>query len=453
MDDLRNSDLRHRTSKSHKAEATLGSAIADLSPAGRARAIIAGSAGNLIEWYDYFIYAFTSLYFSAAFFPQRDPTAQLLGTAGIFAVGFLMRPLGGWYFGRFADRRGRSSALVVSIVMMGLASLLIAILPTHRQIGALAPVLLLVGRMIQGFSTGGQYGTAATYLSEVAFGERRGFYASFQYVTLVGGQLLAVIVVLILQETLADEALRSYGWRIAFLLGTAGSMMILLFRHHLQETSSGVAHHPDAGRITALLPHWRSFLIVLGLTAGGSLMFYVFTTYMQKYLVNTAHMDPHVVNWLMTCVLLPFALLQPLFGAMSDRIGRRNNMLLFGALATIATVPLLKLLGNAGSPLAAALLVLCGLTINAIYTSVSGLFKAELFPVHVRALGVSLSYGIGNAVFGGTAEYVALSFKQAGHEGRFFWYVMAICFLSFVTALVMRDSRGRNSFGDIDGRK
>ncbi len=421
---------------------------AELSTAGRARAIIAGSMGNLIEWYDFYVYAFTALYFSAEFFPSGDRTAQLLGTSGIFAVGFLLRPLGGWYFGRFADRHGRRRAMVVSIVLMGIGSALIAVLPTYAAIGAFAPALLLLGRMIQGFSTGGQYGTAATYLSEIAFTGRRGFFASFQYVTLIGGQLIALAVILVLQQVLTTEEMRAFGWRIPFAIGAVAAMTILLFRDVLHETTRTGAQHPDAGTIRGLLPHWRAFVTVLGLTAGGSLMFYVFSTYMQKYLVNTAHMDPKTVNWVMTAVLIPFALLQPVFGLLSDRIGRRTNMLLFGALATITTVPLLSLLANVQSATAAFVLVLAGLAINSLYTSISGLFKAELFPVHVRALGVSLAYGIGNALFGGSAEYVALSFKAAGQESGFYWYVTAICGIAFLTALLMRNTRGTDPLHD-----
>lgn len=426
----------------------IAATTADLSTAGRARAIIAGSMGNLIEWYDFYVYAFTALYFSAEFFPSGDRTAQLLGTSGIFAVGFLLRPLGGWYFGRFADRHGRRRAMVVSIVLMGIGSALIAVLPTYAAIGAFAPALLLLGRMIQGFSTGGQYGTAATYLSEIAFTGRRGFFASFQYVTLIGGQLIALAVILILQQLLTTEEMRAFGWRIPFAIGAVAAMTILAFRHVLHETTRTGEQHPDAGTIRGLLPHWRAFVTVLGLTAGGSLMFYVFSTYMQKYLVNTAHMDPKTVNWVMTAVLIPFALLQPVFGLLSDRIGRRTNMLLFGALATITTVPLLSLLANVQSATAAFVLVLAGLAINSLYTSISGLFKAELFPVHVRALGVSLAYGIGNALFGGSAEYVALSFKAAGRESGFYWYVTAICAVAFVTALLMRNTRGTDPLRD-----
>ncbi|WP_423143033.1 MFS family transporter [Parablastomonas sp. CN1-191] len=404
--------------------------------------------GNLIEWYDFYVYAFTALYFSSAFFPKGDATAQLLGTSGIFAVGFLMRPLGGWYFGRLADRRGRRRAMVVAILLMGLGAALIAVLPDYAAIGAAAPALLLIGRMIQGFSTGGEYGTAATYLSEIAPAGRRGFFASFQYVTLIGGQLLALAVILVLQSALSEAELKAWGWRIPFALGAVGAVGVMVLRASMHETAARAANHRDAGLIRGLVPHWRAFLTVLGLTAGGSLMFYVFSTYMQKYLVNTAGMDAKSANWVMTAVLIPFVALQPLLGALSDRIGRRTNMILFGLLATALTLPLLRVLSGVQSPGAAFALILGGLAINSFYTSVSGLFKAELFPLHIRALGVSLAYGIGNALFGGTAEYVALSFKQGGNEGGFAWYVTAICAVSLVTAVLMRDTRRSDPLTD-----
>lgn len=435
------------------ADAAICAQGGSLTDAMRLRAIFAGSAGNLIEWYDFYIYAFTALYFSSSFFPKSDALVQIMATSGIFAVGFLMRPIGGWYFGRYADRHGRQQAMVVSVLLMGAGSLLIAILPTYAQVGVLAPALLLIGRMIQGFSTGGQYGTAATYLSEIAGKTRRGFWSSFQYVTLIGGQLCATLVILLLQQVLTEPEMQVYGWRAGFVIGAIGAGAIVLFRHHMHETSresdrSGV----HVGSLRELFRHsTRSFVIVGALTAGGSLMFYSFTTYMQKYLVLTVGMTKEASTLLMTAVLIVFMVLQPLMGLLSDRIGRRTNMIVFAALAMLLTVPIFSALAVVRSPFSAFLLVSAGLLICSFYTSVSGLFKAELFPIHVRALGVGLAYGVANALFGGTAENIALAFKQAGIEHGFYWYVTIISGISLAAALLLPDTRRDNPLDSIGG--
>jgi len=421
-------------------------AAAPLTDAMRLRAIVAGSAGNLIEWYDFYVYAFTALYFSSEFFPKSDPLVQVMATSGIFAVGFLMRPFGGWFFGRYADRKGRQAAMVVSVLMMGAGALLISVLPTYTAIGPAAPALLLLGRMLQGFSTGGQYGTAATYLSEIAGSRRRGFWSSFQYVTLIGGQLCATLVILVLQQVFGEAGMKEWGWRVAFLIGAAAAGCIVLLRGHMHETASAADRSgAEAGSLVELFRHsTRAFLIVAALTAGGSLMFYSFTTYMQKFLVLTVGMSKESATLLMTVVLIVFMAQQPLMGLLSDRIGRRTNMIVFAVLGVICTVPLFSALAAARSPVAAFLLITAGLTICSFYTSVSGLFKAELFPVHVRALGVGLAYGVANALFGGTAENVALAFKQAGIEHGFYWYVSAFCVVSLVAALMLPDTRRDN---------
>src|SRR4051812_36720932 len=291
----------------------------------RIMAIVGASSGNLVEWYDFYAYAFTSLYFAPAFFPAGDATSQLLATAGIFAVGFFMRPLGGWLFGWIADRHGRKNSMVISVLMMCGGSLMIALLPTYATIGAAAPALLLLARLIQGLSVGGEYGTAATYMSEIAGKGNRGFYSSFQYVTLIGGQLLALLVLVMLQALMPVDEIKSWGWRIPFIIGAATAIVAMYLRRSLVETGSQEAmHSKEAGSLSGLLKYKRSVLIVMGLTMGGSLYFYTFTTYMQKYLVNTAHMETKTVSVVMTGVLVVFMLLQPVFGALSDRIGRRN---------------------------------------------------------------------------------------------------------------------------------
>ena len=400
-------------------------------------AIVGASSGNLVEWFDFYVYAFCAIYFAPAFFPSDDPTVQLLNTAGVFAAGFLMRPIGGWLFGRVADRHGRKNSMMISVLMMCAGSLVIACLPTYASIGAWAPALLLAARLFQGLSVGGEYGTTATYMSEVALRGQRGFFASFQYVTLIGGQLLAVLVVVILQQVLSEDELRAWGWRIPFVIGAAAAVISLLLRRSLEETSSAETRQDkDAGSIGGLFRnHGAAFITVLGYTAGGSLIFYTFTTYMQKYLVNTAGMSTKSASFVMTGALFVYMCMQPLFGMLSDRIGRRNSMLLFGALGTLFTVPLLMALKTVSSPFMAFVLITLALCIVSFYTSISGLVKAEMFPPQVRALGVGLAYAVANAMFGGSAEYVALGLKTLGMENTFYWYVTAMMAIAFLFSL------------------
>lgn len=399
-------------------------------------AIVGASSGNLVEWFDFYVYSFCSIYFAASFFPAGNSTTQLLQTAGVFAAGFFMRPIGGWLFGYIADKHGRKNSMLISVCMMCAGSLVIACLPTYESIGSWAPVLLLVARLFQGLSVGGEYGTSATYMSEVAIKGRRGFYASFQYVTLIGGQLLALLVLVALQQILSAEELEAWGWRIPFAIGAVLAVVALYLRRSLNETSDAkTRNHKDAGSLKGLWKNRKAFLMVLGFTAGGSLSFYTFTTYMQKYLVNTSGMDAKLASGIMTAALFIYMLLQPLVGALSDKIGRRSSMLIFASLATLLTVPILLTLKNVSNPYAAFGLIVLALFIVSFYTSISGLLKAEMFPPEVRALGVGLSYAVANAMFGGSAEYVALSLKSFGFENAFFWYVSGMCLLALIVSL------------------
>ena len=400
-------------------------------------AIMAASSGNLVEWFDFYVYAFSALYFAPAFFPKSDPTAQLLNTAGVFAAGFLMRPIGGWLFGRIADRVGRKTSMLISVTMMCGGSLVIACLPTYAQIGAWAPFLLLVCRLFQGLSVGGEYGTTATYMSEIALRGQRGFFSSFQYVTLIGGQLLAVLVIVVLEQFLDEAELKAWGWRIPFVIGAIAAVVALLLRRTLHETQTAEAKaNKEAGSMAGLFKHHKAaFFTVLGYTAGGSLIFYTFTTYMQKYLVNTVHLPIKTTSYVMTCALFVYMCMQPLFGMLSDRIGRRNNMLLFGGLGALATVPILTALQHVTNPIVAFVLIIVALAIVSFYTSISGIVKAEMFPPEVRALGVGLAYAVANAIFGGSAEYVALGLKSLGHESAFYWYVTAMMVIAFLVSL------------------
>lgn len=415
-------------------------------------AIIGASSGNLVEWYDFYVYSFTALYFASEFFPAGDQTTQLLNAAAIFAAGFLMRPVGSWFFGRIADKRGRRVSMMIAVIMMCAGSLMVAVMPTYASIGVLAPALLLIARLLQGLSVGGEYGTSATYMSEVALHKHRGFFASFQYVTLIGGQLLAVLVLVILQAFLTNAELKEWGWRVPFAIGAAAAAIAFFLRRSLAETTSdSVRNQKDTGTIRGVLRYPRSFLTVLGFTAGGSLIFYTFTTYMQKYLVNTAGMDSKVASRVMTAVLFAYMVMQPVFGAISDKIGRRNSMLCFGVLTVVSTVPILSALAQVTDPYAAFWLVILALAAVSFYTSISGLVKAELFPMHVRALGVGLSYAIANAAFGGSAEYVALWFKSIGSGSIFFWYVTFMCAIALIAAISMPDTQKQGHLKEQEG--
>ena len=400
----------------------------------RVFAIVGASSGNLVEWFDFYIYAFFALYFAPSFFPSEDHTVQLVQSAGVFAAGFLMRPVGGWLFGRIADRYGRRTSMMISVIMMCAGSLVIAFLPTYQSIGLAAPFLLLLARMFQGLSVGGEYGTTATYMSEVALSGQRGFFASFQYVTLIGGQLLAVLVVVIMQQLFTKAELTAWGWRIPFVIGALAALVALMLRRSLEETlKPQTREDKDAGTLKSLFKHHRlAFITVLGYTAGGSLIFYTFTTYMQKYLVNTAKMSAETASFVMTGALFLFMCMQPVFGALSDRIGRRNSMLWFGGLGAVCTLPILMTLKTTTNPVVAFVLITLALAIISFYTSISGLVKAEMFPPQVRALGVGLSYAVANAVFGGSAEFVALSLKSGGNENAFYWYVTVMMVVAFL---------------------
>ncbi|WP_345955531.1 MFS transporter [Mucilaginibacter sp. PAMB04168] len=423
----------------------------NLTVSNRIRSIIGGSLGNLVEWYDWYIYSAFSLYFAGAFFPAQDATAQLLNTAGIFAIGFLMRPVGGWLMGTYADKKGRKKALTASILLMSLGSLIITFVPGYKQIGILAPILLVLARVIQGLSVGGEYGTSATYLSEMAAKHNRGFYSSFQYVTLIMGQLIALGVLIALQRLFLTEAqLHSWGWRIPFGIGAILAISVLFLRRSLHEsaTFAKTEAQPGRGTVKALLQHPRAVLTVIGLTLGGTVAFYTFTTYMQKFLVNTAGFSKNDATLISTLTLIIFMLLQPLFGALSDRIGRRPLLVAFGVLGSLCTIPILNSLSHATDKWIAFLLIMAALIIISGYTSINAVVKAELFPAEVRALGVGFPYAIAVSLFGGTAEYFALWFKQAGHPQWFFWYVTGCIAVSLLIYVFMKDTRKHSKIED-----
>ncbi len=410
----------------------------------RIKSIIGGATGNLVEWFDWYVYAAFALYFAPHFFPAGDQTAQLLSSAAVFAVGFLMRPIGAWIMGIYSDRKGRKAGLALSVTLMCLGSLMIAVTPDYNSIGIAAPIVLVIARLLQGLSVGGEYGASATYLSEMAGKKNRGFYSSFAYVTLISGQLLALLVLIVLQKTLTPEALSAWGWRIPFFIGACLAVVVFWLRRGLEETQSFKnvkgSDAPKSGFIQLITKHPKETALVMLLTAGGTLAFYAYSIYMQKFLVNTSGFSKETASEISAITLFIFMCLQPVAGALSDRIGRKPLMIFFGVMGLIFTYPIFSTLETTKDPLTAGLLAMAALIIVTGYTSINAVVKAELFPAHIRALGVALPYALANTLFGGTAELVALQFKSAGWEQGFYWYVTGMIGISLILYIFMRDS-------------
>ncbi|ECX4111117.1 MFS transporter [Campylobacter coli] len=411
----------------------------ELTRAKKIRSIVAASSGNLVEWFDFYIYAFTATYFAHTFSTSDNPIVQQINAFGVFAAGFFMRPIGSWLFGSLADKVGRKKSMVVSVVLMALGSFMIAALPSKDVVGDFAIILLLLARLIQGLSVGGEYGIAATYLSELATEGKRGFYSSFQYVTLIGGQLLAVASISIMLFFFSIDEMKDYAWRILFVVGGILALGSLLVRKVMNESATQIHKHEDRGTLKALFTSsWKQFLMVLGITAGGSLAFYTITTYTKTFMENSG-MDKTLVNNLFLGTLFILMIIQPLFGYIGDKIGHKRSLIIFCILAFVGIYPIFNLISSNAQSNASLVFILVVLLfiILSFYTSVAGIFKAKLFPEHVRALGTGLGYAISNAIFGGSAPWVALQFKNAGIENGFFVYIAVLTLLMFIATLCL----------------
>ncbi len=411
----------------------------------RLKAIAGGALGNLVEWYDWFAYASFSLYFARVFFPQGDDLDQRLQAASVFAVGFLARPVGAWAMGVFADRRGRKAALVLSVSLMCAGSLTIAIVPGYRTIGMAAPVILVLARLAQGLSVGGEYGASATYMSEMAGRARRGFWSSFLFVTLISGQLAALLVLIALQALLTSAQLYAFGWRIPFYIGAGLAVVVWWIQSGLDETRAFEAERDGerhaSGMMRLIRRHPRETAMVFVLSGGGALSFYCFTTYMQKFLSGTAHYSKSVATDISAASLVALMSVQPLYGWLGDLIGRRTLMAAAFGGGALVTWPIMTTLAGSHDPALALALVCAALVLLAGYTAVNAMVKSELFPTDLRALGVALPYAVANALFGGTAELVAEAFKKAGAESGFYVYVSLMSAAACAVAVRMRDTQ------------
>jgi MHS family alpha-ketoglutarate permease-like MFS transporter len=412
----------------------------------RLRSLAGGLVGNLIEWYDFLAYSIFSIYFAKSFFPSENPTVQLMNTAVIAAVGYVARPLGSVLIGLYADRKGRKLALTWSVAAMCFGSLIIAVTPGYQTIGVFAPALLIAARLLQGLSAGGEYGTSATYLSEVAPANRRGFYMGFLQVSVVAGQLLALGLMLLMQRLLftADQIER-WGWRLPFVIGGLLALFAMYMRRYVGETQDFEESRRKSSPpvVRQLIQHWRNILLAIGITVGGTVAFYTYTVYMQKFLVNSAGLSKQTSTLITTGALLLYLPLQPLFGLASDLIGRRPVLIFFGLSCTLFPVPLFEALSRTKNTVTMFMLCFAGLLMLSGFTSIHMLVKTELFPARIRALAVGLPYALTTAVLGGTTEFVALRFKASGHESYFFWYVTIWAAISLLVYLRMPETNVR----------
>lgn len=414
-------------------------------PAQTRRAIwntIRGSSGNLVEWYDVYIYTVFASYFEGQFFDESEKNSTIYVYA-IFAVTFLMRPVGSWFFGRFADRRGRRAALTFSVSLMAACSMVIALVPSQASIGIAAPVILVLARLVQGFATGGEYGTSATYMSEAATRERRGFFSSFQYVTLVGGHVLAQFTLLVLDALLTDEQLREFGWRIGFAIGGVAAVVVFWLRRSMDESLSeeqlaAIRSGEDtgAGSIRVLFTrYWRPLLLCFLITLGGTVAFYTYSVNAPAMVKATYKDQAMTATWINLIGLIFLMLLQPIGGILSDRVGRKPLLVFFGIGGVLYTYVLITYLPQTQSPIMSLLLVGVGYIILTGYTSINALVKSELFPARVRALGVGVGYALANSMFGGTAPLIYQALKARDQVPLFIGYVTVCIAISLVVYL------------------
>ncbi|SPX86475.1 MFS transporter [Mycobacteroides abscessus] len=425
-------------------------------PSGRAqtrRAIwntIRGSSGNLVEWYDVYVYTVFAMYFEKQFFDDSDQNSTVYVYA-IFAVTFITRPLGSWFFGRFADRNGRRAALTLSVSLMAACSMVIALVPSRGSIGMAAPIVLILCRLVQGFATGGEYGTSATYMSEAATRERRGFFSSFQYVTLVGGHVLAQFTLLIILTVFDTAQVHEFGWRIAFAVGGVAAIVVYWLRRTMDESLSEeqlasikVGADTSSGSMRELLTRYgKPLLLCFLITMGGTLAFYTYSVNAPA-IVKAAYKDQAMTaTWINLAGLIFLMLLQPVGGIISDKVGRKPLLLFFGFGGVVYTYVLITYLPQVHAPIVSFLLVAVSYVLLTGYTSINALVKSELFPSHVRALGVGVGYALANSVFGGTAPLIYQALKEHDQVPLFIGYVTVCIAISLVVYLLFLKNKSQ----------
>lgn len=412
------------------------------------KAIVAGSIGNAVEWVDWALYATMAPIFAGQFFASQDPLVNLLATLAIFAVGFVMRPIGGAVLGAYADRHGRKKGLTLTIGMMAGAAILIGITPTYAAIGVLAPIILVLARLLQGFSAGGEFGSSSSFLVESAAPGRRAFAGSWQQVSVGAGVLLASGTGYTLTSLLSEGAMASWGWRVAFIFGGLLGLIGLWLRISVEETDS-FTRASDEGRTGVKHPvtgvfrdHPKAALRVVGITIAGTLLYYMWMSYMPGYASTAMGIDLNEALLANTIAAAYFICLLPFVALLSDRFGRKPTMFGFAFGFLVFAFPAFKLLeqGTFGTLL---LVELIGVTFLAGYSANCAVIMSEQFPAEVRATGIGMPYALAVALFGGTAPYITTWMADAGYRDLTWLYVTAAAVIGCVVYATMPETKDK----------
>ncbi|GAA1282553.1 MFS transporter [Saccharothrix xinjiangensis] len=404
------------------------------------RKLVAASIGNAIEWYDWSIYATFSIYFATQVFPKEDARLALINTLAAYAIAFFFRPLGGYLLGRFADLRGRRKAMLLTIVLMAGGSVAIGLLPTYAQVGWLAPVLLLLARIAQGLSLGGEVSNASAYLAEIAPPGRRGRYSAFFYISTGAAVLVASLLGFVLARTLSPEQLSSWGWRVPFLIGGVLGLVGLWMRRSLEETeqfehNKAKARQLERPLLMTLREHPAAVGRLVGFSMLSTLCYYTFFSALTPFAVTQRGADAVDVFLALSIATALFIALQYPMGALADRYGRKPQLLCWSGATALLVVPLSALIGPGVGNL---LIVFCvGLGLYTAMTSIAPAVMSELFPTELRALGIGSWYNLTVALFGGTAPLVI---QWIG--GAFFLYVGIAAVVAFLVIATMPETKG-----------
>jgi MFS transporter, MHS family, alpha-ketoglutarate permease len=411
--------------------------------------IVGTGAGNALEWFDWTIYAIFAPFFAKQFFNPNDQAAALLGTLAVFAVGFLMRPLGGLFFGWLADRRGRRTAMVVAMIVTAASSLVIGLAPGFDVVGILAPILLVSARLAQGFGLGGEIGGSHVYLAEMAPPKHRGFWSSSMYIAVTVGTLSATLLAAGLTSWLGATALSAWGWRIPFIIGGVLGIYALYLRRNLPETEKFQGEqekvsHQGAQRESLWRGIWEnrvSALKVMGLSVGATIVFYTWAVSAPTYAITVKGIDPQQAMWAGVLGNVVFMIALPLWGKASDKWGRKPNLIFFAVSLGLLTYPLTMLIQDSAWQLCLAICI--ALTGDAALAAIWPATMAELFPTKVRATGFAFPNSIAVALAGGTAPLLQTWLGSIGLSWMFVVYTIFLLAITLVTALSLKETKGK----------